>query len=709
MPKTGNLSVAVMDVMEIIGEMLSQRLRKSFDEEVTRSYVVGLTFPGETAQQRRERELFAAAIVLGYQQELYQKLTPERVQQACGIVKEQPYLSGTRGSASLRRELGDCSNLGEAAYLPLLQAIKGMFSQQEKLYRFFELLEGRPQELVSWFLYGRTPYGETLLQQDLHLSHKYVADLVLGARRALDTYLPPDQYLTAPYPLLTAEQLQQGLTRFYQQVNESIAQQQQQQQQQGTAQPTARQQTFLKKLTNVLAHQEQITSLLVAALAEWQHPQPTTPRSRWRHLQALSHQVAELLARPGQQFDKLAYFSVIRGLLVTALLPHYDDGRFVVQLQVQGLITAEKLIAKPFSRDKPSHERQLPVALLMGSQYVVGRPGNADTLTEVARAQGNIELTFWPYRKKKQSVTGLVMLHETLQTFLRQGAKITLLTLTVSHAPAYKLRCTITMTGTRSMFFTATEIHRLQADLASTAPPRLTAAPIRGVGVDVNRLGEHMLTCSVPATLPTEHLELIQRYKNLERTISELSRSLTRKKQHSKRHPSQAAHCSWLKVKGELDRVYARRQRLLQTIHRKAGQWLAALLLQTQTSILCIEDLHFTAKGTRGALAKIILSLPDEPDLFERACLVVEWLTNRSLILVLVDPRGTSQGEHVACPCSPKGKLQRTATDWDYARCTVCGQMDNTHSNSAQHICSRGLAFVAVYLPSSLSPTNPPD
>jgi hypothetical protein len=681
--------------MEIIGETLRTRHTRAIDEQVTRSYVVGLRFPGQTAQERRSQELFAAAIVQGYQRELYQKLTPPQVERASQIVKDQPQLTGTTGSAILRRELGDCSNLGEAAYLPLLQTLKGMRDRQDKLQVFLDVLIANPHEFLTWYLYGRAPYGEQQVQRTLHLSHKYVVDLVLGARRALDALLPPEQQLAAPYPPLTASQLLHGLQRFQTEVQASIAEQLQQQH---LTTPTACQHAFLTRLERLNAHAAAVIPMILQWLASWNHPTSQRPKSRWRHLNDLSRQIVNYLSEQGYKITaELSYCSVLRGILVTALLPQYHEGTFAAQLQVKGMISVEKLISKPFSHSKPFHQQKLPLQLLMGSHYVVGRQGNAAELTAIARTTGRLTLQFWPYRHRQQAITGELQLHPTLQMFLQRGAEVALLTLNVTDAPAVKLAVTVTLTGTMAMFFRDTA---LQQYAATSSASKTLSAPL-GIGVDVNRLGDDMLTFSEPVTLPSDILVLIKRYNKLETPIKELSLALTRKKAQFRAHPSRQAHIAWLKVKGELERVYARRHRVLKTLHQKSCLWVAAVLLQTATRVLCIEDLALTAKDTRGALAKIILSLPDEQSLFQRACLLVEWMTGESQTLVLVDPRNTSQGEHLTCSVTPPGYLCRDRDHWDLAPCSGCGQLVNTHHNASLHIRRRGITYYTSHSASS--------
>ncbi len=83
--------------------------------------------------------------------------------------------------------------------------------------------------------------------------------------------------------------------------------------------------------------------------------------------------------------------------------------------------------------------------------------------------------------------------------------------------------------------------------------------------------------------------------------------------------------------------------------------------------------------------------MPDEIDLYERAILLVFYLTEAAVILLRVDPRFTSQGFHVDCPVDPIGRVLRSYDTYDVAPCSACGAMVNTHHNAACLIRDKGL------------------
>jgi len=662
----------------------------SLDKKVIRVYRTGIHFEGNNDSKRRSNELFASAIVNGYQQELYSKITPERVTITEQTLLEQPDLSGTRGTGVLRPLLGDCSNIGEAAYLPLLQAVKGMFARQKKMALFLELAGKEPRNILEWYIFGRSPYPESGVKNRLNISREYVSAMVLGARRNLDKYLTVDQQLAAPLPFLTVKQLKRAVKSFQLEIEESMTSQLVKK---GLEELTSYQKAFKRRLERLAEQQEKIARLLKEWCDEQVKPLETTPRSRWSHFNAFCRSISTFMVEQGySRTAEYAYRSALRGILITALLPLYGNGRFVQQLMVKGMISVDKMISKPFSKKKSPHEQKLPLKLVMGSKHVVGRPGKGKVLTRLAREQDHFDLKFWPYRKKKLAITGRVRLHGKLKEYLERGAKITSLTVTAGDAPARKLIVNITFKGKMKYFLSTTGIKKLSSDIASRKSGQSTEA----VGFDINRLSKYMLANSEAEKIPIELLKVIERYLKLATTISELHTGLDHKRKKFNRFPSKKRHVEWLKVKGELDRVYKRRKNLLADIYRRSTGFIAAVLLASDSHVSCVEDLKLSAKGTRGALAKAILSMPDDINLQERSCLLVELITGETSTLVKVDPRGTSRCHHHGCSSLTAGKILRDSSNYDIARCSSCHSTVNVHDNSSIEIRERGLSLLTV-------------
>jgi hypothetical protein len=142
-------------------------------------------------------------------------------------------------------------------------------------------------------------------------------------------------------------------------------------------------------------------------------------------------------------------------------------------------------------------------------------------------------------------------------------------------------------------------------------------------------------------------------------------------------------------------------------VHRYCSRLVSAVLLQTQSFILCVEDLSCSSYQTRGALAKAIISMPDNEDLYTRSALTVQWLTGNPIQVIEVDARNTSQSQHSSCLITPRGKIQRSSKFYDLAPCSACGLMINTHHHAACVIRDRGLEYLAEIEEPDLIPDPP--
>ncbi|GAH37887.1 unnamed protein product, partial [marine sediment metagenome] len=64
-------------------------------------------------------------------------------------------------------------------------------------------------------------------------------------------------------------------------------------------------------------------------------------------------------------------------------------------------------------------------------------------------------------------------------------------------------------------------------------------------------------------------------------------------------------------MKGELNRVYTRRHRILRELTRLLPHFLASVMVKRKCKKLKIEHLTVDPTGTKGALAKAIYTMPD--------------------------------------------------------------------------------------------------
>ncbi|MFQ5976928.1 MAG: hypothetical protein ACE5OZ_02205 [Candidatus Heimdallarchaeota archaeon] len=651
----------------------------SLQAPVLRTYEVGLRFKGSTRETRRQNELTANQIIRELQQEARNKITRARVDQTIELLRAHPEWDGTQGAAHLAKALGDRSNLGQATWLVVLNAAKGVIDRETKLQTFLDRLEESSEALVEWLVFGRVPYLEKGLTYHYRLKFDYCRNLVLSARRTLDPLLPEAHQLQAPLPSISTTEFLTAIEQFAQKIHKDFSR---------TETLSANQQQFLKKLQKVTKHKDWLADYLRDALVEWNHPTDTTPRSRWRWLKQLSETVHRtLLASSNRKKEPNAYvyLSVLRDILVSALLPHYRQGQTVKKFRETQLLRVEHLVAKPFRKNRVRPPKLLSLPLVMGSKYVVGRPGNSALMTDLLRQNGKIQLQIWRPRQKKYAITATLRVHPKLREFLTNGAIVKLMVIRSGSLPAGKLRVSLVLEGSRWMFLSRPAIER------APVPFRSVMGPVEALGLDINRPGVHMLTFSEPVLLTPYLLQLCHKYHRLEDVIRQLGKAVTRATLWRRRFPSVFSFRYYTKMTGELARVHTARARCLAELQHASTRFVSSVLIQTGSPLLCVEDLQVSARNTRGALAKAILAMPDDEALYPRAVLQASYIAGRPIELRKVNPAYTSQGVHHTCSVQPPGRIVRQPAQWDYADCSQCHQRVNTHHEAAVRIRDLGL------------------
>ncbi|MCH8908600.1 MAG: hypothetical protein IH840_16055 [Candidatus Heimdallarchaeota archaeon] len=132
--------------------------------------------------------------------------------------------------------------------------------------------------------------------------------------------------------------------------------------------------------------------------------------------------------------------------------------------------------------------------------------------------------------------------------------------------------------------------------------------------------------------------------------------------------------------------MYERRKRLLREIKNQCKLLSVAVLIQSKAKQFNVEDLQMSARGKSGALAKAILAMPDEINIFEQAVILASSYRQADIELKLINPFKTSSN-HYDCG----GKWRRSLGNWDLCQCTFCEAEVNTHFNAALHIRDGGV------------------
>jgi hypothetical protein len=560
------------------------------------------------------------------------------------------------------KAVGKNPNIAESAYHWLQIAVKGKIDKEQKVQGMLKFLQKNPQELVEWITFGRSPYTENTLGKYWKIHRRFIINLLTSTRLQLDSYCRKKKrnyyfsnvlVFNGALPTYTQQNIVQG-------INDAIAYQSSA----FSLLPalSKNQQAFLNKLQ--LLKQEQ--HVVVPFLTSWINSfQP----SRWKSLKKLSKELAEIIGKPSRKL-----FSAIRQIVVFTLFEHFMQS--VPQL-IQGLSVAS-LVPLPFKRKKKG---RLPIKLLMKKEYVITREGNASNLTKQVKKQGTTTLGF--PQKGKKKLNAKVLFPPKVLEYLHNGAEIKVFQISSGSAPNFKPRVDVVLEGTHDCFCSSTLLHMYLAKI-----PR---GRKKVLGLDINRLGEYMVVFNTPIPLPQDLLQLAAHYKKLtDKTLKELNKGFLNKR---KVYDFRGA----CKLKGELNRVYKRRSRLLREITRLLPHFLAAVMVKKQCQTLKIEELAVDPAGTKGALAKTIYNMPDSLYIYKKAI----WLASLELgydVELEAVPSHHTSSNHYGCG----GVIARDENHYDIAPCTKCGQQVNTHYNAALKIAS----LHGTFLPYNLFPST---
>ena len=454
---------------------------------VKRAYKVGLRFDGDNP---RETEKQANAIVRRYQEIVIDKIIDQpMVDTAYELLDDNPNLSGVRGARSLAKKVGDGSNIGQVSTIYALSAVKGAIDREEKLEKLFNLFDQYPEEAVSWVIFHRSPFLERLLAGIHNVSYEYCRNLVYSAARTMTS-----DYADVILPSLTRNDFTQALLAKIHEVEQkqsSMAQENK---------DTGRIGTFLGKLRFLAEHSE----FLSLCLYHWYEVIRENRRGhnsvelgpRWKSLKTLSTHFVDMLGL-STRYSRL--FSAIRSVAVHAL-----SAQLIGTVQkLCETVTTRDLVARPFRKRR---DTLAPVKLIMGSKYVITRPGNGKVLTQLARQDKAFSLGIRDPDKRGRVIDARVRVHDRLHRMLERGAEITSLSIRSGDPPAHKIIVTINLRGDRHAFATRRFLEQYD-DLG------LDQTDI--IGVDINRVGPDVLAFSQQLTLPKTLRTICDRYLKL--------------------------------------------------------------------------------------------------------------------------------------------------------------------------------------------------
>ncbi len=573
-------------------------------------------------------------------------LTPFVVKKAVDLYRTNP--KERFFIRKLGKAVGMNPNIAESAFHWLHIAVKGKIDKEKKVQGMLNFLLKNPQQLIEWLIFGRSPYTERSLENYWKLKRRYIINLLTNSRTQVDSfwrkkkktiYTSATLKLNYLLPTCTQQDVLQAIddALFYYTHKFSTLQQ-----------LNNNQQAFLNKIK--LLKKEQTT--VVPFLTSWiNSPQS----SRWKSLKELSEQLAQVLGKPTRKL-----FSAVRLIVVFTLFDYYMQS----VPQLVKVLPITNVVPPPFKRKKKG---RLPIILLMNKNYVITRQGNAQEVTAQIQKQGWTELGF--PSKGKQKLTAQVHFPPKVVEYLNNGAHIKVFQVTSGQAPRFKPRVDVVLEGVHACFRSTRLLHHYLRNISAKKTSIL--------GVDINRLGQYMITFNAPIPLPQDLLDLAAQYEHLStKVLDELNKGLLRKR---KEYNSRGS----CKLKGELNRVYTRRHRILREITRLLPHFLAAVMVKKKCQVLKIERLTVDPTGTKGALAKAIYTMPDSLFIYKKAVWLASLELGYDVQLESVRPYHTST-VHYGCG----GVLTRQKGLYDVAPCKKCGQQVNTHDNAAHNIAS---------------------
>lgn len=595
-----------------------------------------------SGDQPRKLEKQANALVRRHQEIVEEKIIQNNmIAQAYELIDDNPRLTGTFGARHLAKKVKDGSNIGQVACTYALSAVNGAIDREDKLGVLFGLFGKHPKEAVSWMVFQRTPFLETSLARIVKVNFEYSGNLILSAGRNLKS-----GYADIILPKLESFDFLKAINELGGEVKDKL------EQMRSDGKNLKRIENFLNKIEFLKKHREFMSMCLYHWLA---YERNNPGNSRWRSLKKLSREFALMLGYKGQR----GLFSAIRGVVVHALSSRLDE----TVKNICESVKLRDLVAKPYKKQR---RKLAPVNLIMGSKYVITRPGNGKLLTQLAVQDQGFTLGIKDPDIRGCIIHGDVIIHNRMLRMMKKGVSISSLSIHSGDAPGYKIIVTIHLEGLEEMFL-STDFMKSYPDL------KLKQSDI--IGLDVNRVGPYVLVFSQKIEIPKMLSTICERYTRLGEVISKLSAALSKKVNENR-----------IKLRGELNRVYLRRKRLLKEIKSQSKLLSTAVLIQSKAKQFNVEDLQMSARGKRGSLAKAILSMPDEINIFEKAVILASSYRQTNIELNLINPFKTSSN-HYNCG----GKLRRSLGNWDLCTCAFCKAEVNTHFNAALHIRDGGV------------------
>jgi len=483
---------------------------------VIRTYQMGIMFNG-SKEERRVLEKEANQRVKGLQVRQDDILHDKNaINAAMGISRLFPNQWRGLTVRAIQQTTKNYSNIADSAYYWLTIASKVAVNEEKKVIDLFQLLQQWNDQAIEWFIFGRSPRVENTLVHRWKVKRIYVINLLTSTRWQLNKFCHHSLKFNSTLPSMSQQDVEQSIQTFHNLRHQEYSSKH-------ISKPAK---TFLNALKLI----NNSRTIVAPYLTSWINVSQT---SRWKSLKKLSKTIVEALGLKNRNL-----FSALRSIIVFALSPYI--GKNVSKIIQK--TNPELLIPSPFMKRKKG---RIPIILLMNKDHLILRPGNSLQMTELARKEGKFDLGF--ILQGFPRINGTLIFSSKVRTYLQRGAKIKVLIVRSSSAPSYKLTVSVVLEGFSSVF--------MSTRLVNSYIKKIKIRKTNVLGLDINRLGEHMLAFSSKVSLPDEFSQLIDRYEKLSSVvIPQLSYSLSVKSKIKIPY-------DFVKTKGELVRVYYKRKK----------------------------------------------------------------------------------------------------------------------------------------------------
>jgi hypothetical protein len=549
----------------------------------------------------------------------------------------------------------DRSNLGQSSFLRLVAAGRNYLDMIEKLSWLKLLLAEEPKEFVSFLLFGRAPWTETRLSRRFKSAFTWARNFLVGIHNKFIHSLKNNDIFLPAIIIPPEGELVEILERFIKEIEEKIEIMEQEDK------DTSRITSFLNSLKKIRQTPSCLTDWFLI-------PENTFS---WR---ALKQHASSLHG---------ISFSALRSVFIRACL-HQEEWMHAIERCIR-IFTPEATLKKPF------HERTLlqplPIDLVMGKKYVIYRPGNAKKMKDLLLENGCLWFEVPNVILKDSHVKAKACWHAPKKVLraLEKGVRLHLFRFNMPRGPGKSIKVDVILSGPEESFISANHLNEVYPNNLDTS-----TTPISVLGIDVNRLSEHVLTGSRDLEMNTAINDILSKWNILEGMITHLQAKMNVCSDWKKAR----------KLKLELRLVHQRRSHLRNDLLRRARIQFGKKVLEWKLSHVGLEaDIHKETKDKKGSLARAITYMPDNVNLITQELNLINLTFQKNIKLVLVRKEGTSR-YHYDCG----GIIDR---DGDMGTCRVCGMTLNTHKNAADNIEERAIVLIERHLNNQSSGSTP--